>query len=260
MTRSERGGLATVLTLIVLGLVVGVFSGLFGIGGGLLIVPGLVFFLGMDHRMAAGTSVAAILPTAAAGAVSYAVQGNVEWIAAACLAAGIIVGANIGSRLLTKLPIVAIQWVFLVFLLVVIVALWLVVPQRDDVVEVTWFAGVMLAVTGVLTGIIGGIVGLGGGIIVVPIMMFFFGANDLVAKGTSLMMMVPGSISGTIANVKRGNVNVRAAVIIGVAAAASVPFGSVFAGLLDPLVANVLFSIFLMVVFTQMLLRRLRAR
>lgn len=245
--------------LIVVGLVVGLFSGLFGIGGGLIIVPALVLLIGMDHRQAAATSIAAILPTSVVGAASYAVVGNVQWIAAAALAGGIILGAYLGSHLLARLPVPLIQWIFMGFLAAAIVALWLVVPQRDNEVDMTWLNIVLLVLTGIATGVIGGIVGIGGGIIVIPILIFFFGASDLVAKGTSLLMMVPGSISGTFGNYRRGNVDLRKALILGLSAATMAPFGSVLAALLDPFTANVLFSIFLVFILLQMLLRRLRA-
>lgn len=248
----------SILPLILVGLAAGVLSGLFGIGGGTIIVPALVLWLGMDQRLAAGTSVAAILPTAIVGATSYGLLGNIDWIAAACLALGIVAGAQLGSYLLAKLPIGFIQWAFMVFLLAVIVSLWLVVPQRDDQISMGWLTALLLVLTGVVTGILSGILGVGGGIIVVPVLMFFFGANDLAARGSSLVMMVPGSISGTLANLRRGNVNLRAALIIGLSACAVVPFSSVLAGLLDPRLGNVLFSVYLLVILSQLLIRKLR--
>src|SRR5690606_38183764 len=181
VTASEkRPGL---IPLIAVGIAAGLLSGLFGIGGGTIIVPALALWLGMPQRLAAGTSVAAILPTAVVGAISYAVQGNVDWIAALCLAVGIVAGAQLGTYLLARLPVGAIQWGFMGFLAVVIVSLWLVVPQREDQIGLDWAVALMLVLTGFLTGTLSGVLGVGGGVIVVPVMMFFFGSNDLVAKG-----------------------------------------------------------------------------
>src|SRR4051794_29643170 len=70
---------------IVVGLVAGLLSGIFGVGGGILIVPGLVLALGMQQRLAHGTSLAAIIPIAAAGLSGYAVAGEVDWLAALLL-------------------------------------------------------------------------------------------------------------------------------------------------------------------------------
>ncbi len=257
MNPSSRPG---ILPLVLVGLAAGLLSGLFGIGGGTIIVPALAIWLGMPQKLAAGTSVAAILPTAVVGAISYAVQGNVDWIAALCLAVGIVAGAQLGTYLLARLPVGAIQWGFMGFLAVVIVSLWLVVPQREDQIGLDWAVALMLVLTGFLTGTLSGVLGVGGGVIVVPVMMFFFGSNDLVAKGSSLVMMIPGSISGTLGNARRGNVDLRAALIVGLAACVCVPFSSVLATLLDPFIANVLFSLYLAFILGQMLVRKLRRK
>ena len=252
----QRPGLAP---LIAVGLAAGLLSGLFGIGGGTIIVPALALWLGMPQKLAAGTSVAAILPTAVVGAISYAVQGNVDWVAALCLAIGIVIGAQLGTYLLARLPVSAIQWAFMAFLVIVIVSLWLVVPQREDQISITWLTGALLVLTGFVTGVLSGVLGVGGGIIVVPVLMFFFGSNDLVAKGSSLVMMIPGSISGTLGNLRRQNIDVRAALAVGIAACVAVPFSSVLATLLDPFVANVLFSLYIAFITLQMLVRKLRS-
>jgi uncharacterized protein len=130
MTRRSTDWLAFVL----IGLAAGFLSGLFGVGGGILIVPALVLAARFDQRLAAGTSLAAIVPTSLVGVVSYAVTGNVDWIVALILAAGAVVGAQIGTQLLATLPKRAVQWGFIVFLVVVIVSLFLVVPSRDAAV------------------------------------------------------------------------------------------------------------------------------
>lgn len=246
--------------LALIGVAAGFLSGLFGVGGGTLIVPALVMWLGINQRLAAGISVTAILPTSIVGATTYAIQGNVDWVAAIALAAGIIFGAQVGSLLLHKLKLGVIQWSFLAFLLVVIVSLWFVVPSRDDSIEVSVVMVVGLLVTGFITGILSGLIGVGGGVVVVPVLMFFFGSSDLIAKGTSLLMMIPGSISATLGNFKRGNLDWRMALTVGLAASVCVPLGALFAGIIDPFWGNVAFSAYLTYVFVQMLVRKLRTR
>lgn len=246
------------LVLILIGLVGGLLSGAFGIGGGLVIVPGLVLFAKLSQRRAAGTSVAAILPAAVVGFISYAIQGNVDWAAAILLAAGIIVGAQVGSKLLSELPIQFLRWMFAAFILVVIVSLWIFVPTRDQVIDLDFWTGSGLVLTGFVTGVLSGLLGVGGGIIVVPVLMFFFGASDLIARGTSLLMMVPGSLSATIGNVRRHNVNLRAAAYVGVSASVAAPFGAVLAVVIDPQWSNIAFSVFLVIVFAQMLTSLIR--
>ena len=102
--------------LVAAGLVAGLLSGLFGVGGGIILVPALVQ-LGMPQRLAAGTSVAAILPTAIVGSLGYALAGDVDLIAAAALAVGVVIGAQIGSLLLAQLSREVLFWSFFVFLL-----------------------------------------------------------------------------------------------------------------------------------------------
>ncbi|WP_169581789.1 sulfite exporter TauE/SafE family protein [Microbacterium thalassium] len=248
------------LTCIGTGLLAGLLSGLFGVGGGTVIVPLLVLLLAFDQRLAAGTSLAAIVPTATVGVVSYALHDAVAWIPALLLAAGAVVGAQVGTWLLPRLPITFLRWAFVGFLVAVIVSLFLIIPSRDAELELTWLIGTGLIVLGVITGIVAGLIGVGGGIIVVPALMLLFGTSDLVAKGTSLLMMIPTAVSGTIGNLRRGNVDLVAAATIGVAACTTTALGAWIATLVDPLVGNVLFAIFLVFIAMQMAVRAARGR
>jgi len=248
-----------VFALILLGIAAGFLSGLFGVGGGIIVVP-MLLMLGLDQRLAAGTSVAAILPTSIVGAIGYAVSGNVDWLAGLLLAIGIVAGAQLGTFLLARLPKGVLFWMFVVFLVVVIVNLWLSVPQRDAEIAINVWSGAALVLTGLITGVLSGLLGVGGGIIVVPVLMFFFGASDLIAKGTSLLMMVPGSISATLGNARRRNVNLRAAAIVGLAACVASPLGLLTATLITPFWSNALFSVLLAGVTVQLIVKHLRSR
>lgn len=257
MTQTPR---SSILVLAVLGALTGLLSGLFGIGGGVVLVPMLVMFLGFQQRLAAGTSVAAILPAAIVGGIGYGVQGNVDWITAIALAVGVIVGAQIGSYLLSRVPTGFLRWLFMAFLAAVVVSLWFVVPQRDAEIDKSTIVLVLLVVTGLVTGVLSGLLGVGGGVVVVPVLMFFFGASDLIAKGTSLIMLIPGSISGTLGNMRRKNVDLRAAAVLGIAASVLSPVGSVVATHIPPFWSNVAFSLLLAFVLGQMLFKTLRDR
>ena len=248
------------LVCIGIGLLAGLLSGLFGVGGGTVIVPFLVLLLRFDQRLAAGTSLAAIVPTAAVGVISYAVHGSVAWIPALLLAAGAVFGAQIGTWLLPRLSLTVLRWAFVGFLAAVIVSLFVVIPSRDAELTLTVLSGAALVVLGVVTGILSGLIGVGGGIIVVPALMLLFGTSDLVAKGTSLLMMIPTAVSGTIGNVRRRNVDLVAAAIVGVAACTTTALGAWAAVLLDPFVANALFAVYLVVIAVQMALRAWRGR
>lgn len=249
-----------VMSCIAVGLAAGLLSGLFGVGGGTVIVPMLVLLLGFDQKLASGTSLAAIVPTATVGVITYAVHGSVDVVVALILAAGSVVGAQIGSWLLARLSQNAIRWGFVAFLLIVIVMLFVVIPSRDADFEFTVLSVIGLIVVGLFTGVMAGLIGVGGGVIVVPVLMFVFGTSDLMAKGTSLLMMIPTAISGTIGNLKRGNVDLVAAAIVGGAACTTTALGAWFATLLDPAAANILFAVFLAFIAVQMALRALRSR
>lgn len=249
-----------IITCLSIGLGAGLLSGLFGVGGGTVIVPLLVLLLVFNQRLAAGTSLAAIVPTAAVGVISYALSDSVAWIPGILLAVGAVVGAQIGTWLLPKVSQTALRWGFVTFLLIVIVSLFFVIPSRDATLEVTWFTGTALVVVGLITGIIAGLIGVGGGIVVVPVLMLLFGTSDLIAKGTSLLMMIPTAISGTIGNLKRHNVDLRAAALVGVAACTTTALGAWIATLIDPLVANVLFALFLVFIASQMAMKAIRGR
>ncbi|WP_040166279.1 sulfite exporter TauE/SafE family protein [Microbacterium gorillae] len=250
----------TILAYIGIGLGAGVLSGLFGVGGGTVIVPLLVMLLAFNQRYAAGTSLAAIVPTATVGVISYALEGAVAWIPALILAAGAVIGAQIGTALLPRISQTALRWGFVAFIVVVIVTLFLVVPSRDAHLELTWLTGAGLVGLGLVTGVLAGLLGVGGGVVVVPALMLLFGTSDLVAKGTSLLMMIPTAISGTIGNLRRQNVDILGGIIIGVAACCTTAVGAYFAAALDPAVANILFACFLAYVAVQMAVKAIRGR
>lgn len=249
-----------IVTCIGVGLLAGLLSGLFGVGGGTVIVPLLVLILGFDQRLAAGTSLAAIVPTATVGVISYAVHDSVAWIPALILAVGAVGGAQLGTWLLPRLPLMVLRWAFVGFLVVVIVSLFIVIPSRDAELPLTPLTIGGLILLGIITGTLAGLLGVGGGIIVVPALMLLFGTSDLIAKGTSLLMMIPTAVSGTIGNIRRRNVDLVAAALVGAAACTTTALGAWIATLVDPLTGNVLFAVFLTVIAGQMALRALRGR
>lgn len=110
-----------------------------------------------------------------------------------------------------------------------------------------------------MTGVLSGLLGVGGGVVVVPVLILAFGANDLVAKGTSLLMMIPTAISGTLGNIRRRNVDLRAAAFIGIGACLSTAAGARLAEYLDPAVATPLFAVFLTFIAIQLILKARKA-
>lgn len=252
-------GPRALLTFAGIGLLSGYLSGLFGVGGGTVIVPLLVMLAAFGQKLASGTSSAAIIPTAAVGVISYAAHGDVDWVAALLLAAGAVVGAQLGTRLLHRLSEPVLRWIFVGFLIVVMISLFFVIPSRDAEVVMTFWSGAGLVLTGLVTGVLSGLIGVGGGIIVVPVLILLFGASDLIAKGTSLLMMIPTTMSGTIGNIRHRNVDLVAGLGIGIAACITTPLGAITAGAIDPQLANILFAVFLTLILVQMAQRAIRA-
>ncbi len=112
--------------LVVVGLVAGVLAGLFGIGGGVVIVPALVYVARMPLTSAIGTSLGALLlPVGALGAWSYYRSGQLEWRASLWVALGLFFGAWIGARLAQTIGDVSLRRLFAVLLVGVAVKMWM---------------------------------------------------------------------------------------------------------------------------------------
>lgn len=226
-----------------IGVLGGFLAGLFGVGGGLLMMPMLMIFAKMNQRLASGTSLAVIAPTAFAGSISYAITGNVDWLAALVLASGSIGGAQLGSYLLSKARPNVLLWSFVTFQVSVIISMWVVVPDRSAALGWSPLVGILLFLVGVFTGMLAGLLGAGGGIVIVPALVVLFGVSDLVAKGTSLLTMVSGSASGTFANIRRNNVDLRAALFTALGAVLLAPIGSLAANAVSARVGNIMFTV-----------------
>ena len=224
---SPRG----IAVMVVVGVLVGLLSGLFGIGGGTIIVPALVW-LGLTQRHAAATSMLAIVPTSVSGVLAYAVEGNVDWIAA---------------LLLSRLPEVVLRWAFVVFMAFIIASQLIFIPSRDSSIEFNLVTVLLMIVFGVLAGILAGLLGVGGGAICVPALSILFGASDLIARGTSLLSMFPNAMTTAVANVRRKMVHAKAGLIIGIVAALTAPLGTWIAGAMSPRAGGILFATYLTV-------------
>ncbi|HEY8165316.1 MAG TPA: sulfite exporter TauE/SafE family protein [Gemmatimonadaceae bacterium] len=114
------------LLFIAVGLGAGVLSGLFGIGGGVIIVPALILIARLTPIAATGTSLGALLlPVGALGAWEYYRHGNLNVRAALWIAIGLFVGAWIGARLAQHLSPVQLRRMFAVFLALVSIKMWI---------------------------------------------------------------------------------------------------------------------------------------
>jgi uncharacterized protein len=238
---------------VIIGLGAGLLGGLFGVGGGLIIVPGLVSVAGMDRRLAHGTSLAATLPIAAASLITYVSHGNVDWAVALLIALGAIVGAVVGTTLLHIIPKNVLVIIFVVTVLATATRL-AVSTDSTGRAELTVAMAFLLIVVGLLTGTLAGLLGIGGGVIMVPAMVVLLGMVPVVAKGTSVAVIVPTSIMGTIRNRKRANADMRVAAVVGIVGAASAVVGATISDRLSDHFSNIMFAALLVFVAVTQLL------
>ena len=118
------------MIFLAIGLGAGVLSGLFGIGGGVVIVPALMFLARMPPQTATGTSLAALLlPVGALGAWEYYKTGNLNIAAAMLIALGLFVGAGFGARWSLTLSALALRRAFAVFLALIAIRMWFSQPR-----------------------------------------------------------------------------------------------------------------------------------
>jgi uncharacterized protein len=118
--------ITTLLILLAIGIVAGGFAGLLGIGGGIVIIPALVFFLGMGQQSAQGTSLAMMLPPIGIlAAFNYFKAGQINIKYALILAVAFIAGSYFGSRIAVSISPVLMKKVFGVILLLVAIKMLL---------------------------------------------------------------------------------------------------------------------------------------
>jgi uncharacterized membrane protein YfcA len=110
-----------VVTALICGLSVGLLSGLVGIGGGVLLVPILLYIFKLDAHLAAGTSLAIVIPTAVVGSIVHFTKGTIDWPLALLIATGSIAGSIFGAWLGPHVPADTLKKVFAVVLLAVTV-------------------------------------------------------------------------------------------------------------------------------------------
>ena len=106
-----------------IGLAGGVAGGLFGIGGGIVMVPAMIFLLKMDPKAAIGTSLAVIIPTAVVGAFKHFDLGNLQWRIALMLMPTAIAGGYLGAWLTSRVPEIGLKRAFGCLMLIVAVKL-----------------------------------------------------------------------------------------------------------------------------------------
>ncbi|MBL0146855.1 MAG: sulfite exporter TauE/SafE family protein [Chitinophagaceae bacterium] len=110
----------TILIIILVGIAAGMLGGMVGVGGGIIIVPALVYFIGFSQKTAQGTSLGLImLPVGILGVLQYYKQGHVDFRVVAILAVGFLVGSYFGSKVALSLPQDTVKKIFAVLLILI---------------------------------------------------------------------------------------------------------------------------------------------
>ena len=242
------------LILMGFGIGAGLLSGLFGLGGGIIIVPGLMFAFKMDQRLAHGTSLGGVFLISCASFVTYWSHGEVDWHIVLWLALGSVCGSLIGARLLATLSKRTLTISFIAVLVIAGVRMFFKIDSSGTMV-INAPTAAWLVFIGVIVGAIAGMLGIGGGLMTVPILVVLFHVSPALAKGTSLAVVIPTAFTGTLQNFRNKNTDLSAAGIVSVTGIFSAIGGSWLATRMDDVISNFLFAVLLIVIAARMLLQ-----
>jgi uncharacterized membrane protein YfcA len=260
------------ISYLVLGAIAGFLAGMFGVGGGLVLVPVLIFLFDSqqfpsEHVMllALGTSMAAILFTSLASLREHHRHGAVNWRVVRNITPGILLGTGMGASLAASIPTRGLAIFFALF--VYSVAVQMLLDMRPHASrQLPGAAGMTL--TGMLTGCLSSLVSIGGGSIVVPFLVW---CNVPLrnAIGTSAAIGFPVAVGGTIGYVltgfgipvlpthSLGFIYLPALFWISLASIITAPLGAKATHQLKTGILRKLFALLLLVLATKLLLKML---
>ena len=247
--------------LILVGVVAGVFAGLFGIGGGIIIVPALILLAGFPLVRATGTSLAAILlPVGILGVVAYYKARIIDLRASAYIAGGLLTSVVVGAWLANTLPVDIMRKLFAVFCLyvgwnfvdpVTRFRAWRGLPvtakpePEADPRPPAW----TLVGIGLLAGVMAGMFGIGGGNIIVPLLTLALHYAPKRAIATSLgAILFPFGIPGVLFYYNAGNLELGAAAWIAAGLFLGTVFGALITIKLPGRTVKLMYGIFLLFV------------
>lgn len=184
--------------MVLVGLAAGVMAGLFGVGGGIISVPFVLFLAGIPFREAVAVSLVAIAITTPMGVVTHARAGNVRASAGLALALGGFLGVAVGDIVDPYLEERHLMWAFAAFLVYAAHRVTYGGPRSPDGHRDLPF----LAAVGVGAGLIAKLLGIGGGILMVP-GLIFAGFTVHVAVATSLVAVFTNAAASTFVNLAR---------------------------------------------------------
>jgi uncharacterized protein len=215
--------------LILIGLVAGVLSGGLGVGGGIVLVP-LLIAVGLDRHRAHATSLAAIMPIAAAGALFYGMSGELALGIGVAVGLGGAAGSVAGATVMHRTSPRGLTIVFSILLVLVAVRM---ITGAEPVVGLGGLsvpAELAIGVgIGAVAGFFAGLAGIGGGVVIVPATVLLLALSQHQAQGASLVAIVLTAVSATVVNRRNRRLRVGDGLVAGI--------GGIFGSLLGTLVA-----------------------
>ena len=200
--------LTGIIALVITGIGVGFASGLLGVGGCFIMIPVQYWVytsMGIDPKIAIltafGTNLAVVFPTAISGAYGHSKRGAVLWRAAVILGVTGAIGAAFGSMIAAHLPANILKTLF--GLAILAGAIRMLTAKPPKVEEKPNQNPATLAAWGIILGIVTGIIGIGGGVLMVPVMavLLRFGMHRAVGSSTAVMIFTSlGGLTGYILN------------------------------------------------------------
>ncbi len=246
--------------LALIGFAAGLLSGGFGIGGGIILVP-LLVAVGMGRHRAHATSLASIFPIAAAGAIVFALSGEVDIGLGVAVGLGGVVGSIGGASLMNRMSTRSLS---IFFGLVLLAAGIRMIVSSDPLPSSSGLDDLALAAVafgiGLVSGFFAGVAGIGGGVVIVPATVMLLGFSQHQAQGTSLLAIILTSIAATIINRKNRRVSLTDAVTVGFGGVAGSLLASRVALGIDGRILSVAFGVLAVLVALRTLYRDLIRR
>jgi len=209
------------IELVLLGSLVGVLSGFFGIGGGTILVP-LLLILGYKTKVAIGISVVQMVFSSIYGSYLNNKKGTLDVAMILVIGFGGFIGALLSGLIAATLSDKVLEFIFLGFATFALLRLFFKTKEHCEQKEVSKFTLLMI---GIPLGAISMTIGVGGSIILVPILVGFLYIPLKKAISAGLFFVVFSSVAGFISHVKMGDVDYESGIIIGLASLVGVYIG-----------------------------------
>lgn len=251
------------LLIILVGVAAGILGAIIGVGGAVVMLPATEHLLNLSTANAIGTTLFAVMFTALSGAWGHYRQGNVNFAWGLRVGLGGLVGVLLGSYLFKEY--LSSREQVLTLMLAVLFGFMAVRMARDTLRELRnsdqgknqpepraplW----TMLLVGLVVGCLTGILGLGGGFLIVPAMIWLYGAPPYLAVGTTLLAIFPITAVGAFAKLSQGFVVLPIALLMGLGTLAGVQLGVPITRVIKPFVFKGIFTLlFILLTITYLL-------